>query len=165
MKRAASEKIGISMQRGFWLRCFLGGTLPVLLVCSVMCRVLHAQIAVDGPIRLSRVEGLVINKLGKPVVGAKVSLVRDDAIVLSTQTNQSGEFRFDHASGRYLFRVERTEFSPAAHEIVATDEIVTDLERKRLYVVVGPGACTDECSSVSTSKREFDRVIRENSRH
>ncbi len=46
-----------------------------------------------------------------------------------------------------------------------TDEIVTVLERKKLYVVLGPGACQDACSSVFTNKRDFDKAIRKINRH
>ena len=42
---------------------------------------------------------------------------------------------------------------------------LTTLERKKLYVILGPGACQDACSSVFTSKREFDRAIREKNKH
>jgi hypothetical protein len=64
-----------------------------------------------------------------------------------------------------MFRVARSDYAPAAREIVVTDEIVTRVEHKKLYVIVGPGACMDECSAVVTSKREFERDIREKQKH
>jgi hypothetical protein len=56
--------------------------------------------------------------------------------------------------------VARTEYAPAVREIIVTDELITRAERKRLYVIVGPGACEDECSSVLTSKQQFEKAIR-----
>ena len=54
---------------------------------------------------------------------------------------------------------------PQLREIVVTDEVVTALERKKLYVILGPGACQDECSLILTSKHDFDREIRKRNRH
>jgi hypothetical protein len=117
------------------------------------------------PIRITHVEGFVVNSHGKPVVNAEVTLVRDEKVLYSTRTSGDGAFQIEHASGHYILRVGRTEDAPAAQEVFVTDEIVTHLEHKKLYVVVGPGACMDACSSVYTSKREFEKAIGKNSRH
>jgi hypothetical protein len=126
---------------------------------------LKAQIDVPGPERLSHVEGYIVNPLGRPVAGIEVALVRDDKIAFKTNTDTLGEFRFDRVKGQFTFRVARSEYSAATREIVVTDEIVTTLQRKRLYVILGPGACRDECSSVLTSKRDFDRAVRAKNKH
>jgi hypothetical protein len=126
---------------------------------------LNAQLDVRGPERLVSVEGNVANTSGHPVADVEVTLVQKDKVVFRTRTDPSGEFRFERVSGHYTFRVERSQYAPAVREIVVTDEIVTHLQRKRLYVILGPGACMDECSSVLTSKKDFDRTIREKSRH
>ena len=94
-----------------------------------------------------------------------VKLIRDDKVEAETRTDNSGDFQFERVSGPYVFRVERTKYAPAERAIVVTDEIVTHLERRKLYVILGPGACQDACSAVLTSKREFDRVIRNRNKH
>jgi hypothetical protein len=147
------------------LRCFLSGTLGVFVMCLVACGSLNAQLEAPKPIRITHVEGLVVNSNGKPVVNAEITLVRDEKTVYSTRTNADGAFQIEHARGNYIFRVGRTEYAPAAQELYVTDEIVTHLEHKKLYVVVGPGVCMDACSSVFTSKREFEKAIAKNSRH
>jgi hypothetical protein len=147
------------------LRCFLSRTLGVLVLCFVACGSLKAQLDMPKPIRITQVEGFVVNSNGKPVVNAEVTLVRDEKVVYSTRTGGDGAFRIEHVLGRYIFRVGRTEYAPAEGEVVVTNEIVTHLERKELYVVVGPGACMDACSSVFTSKREFEKAIAKSSRH
>ena len=64
-----------------------------------------------------------------------------------------------------MFKVARSEFAPAARSIVVRDELVTYLQKKKLYVILGPGACADACSSVLTSKQEFDHIIQKKTRH
>ena len=159
MTVALSAKIGISKQRGFWLRCFLG----CMLLAAVVCDVSHAQqLEKDGPIRLTHVEGVVVNGRGTPAVNVEVTLSQDDKVRMSTHTDQSGKFRIDHVQGDYMFRVARTVNAPAAHAIVVRAELATYIERKKLYVVLGPGACADECSLIVTSKEEFEHAIRKN---
>ncbi len=135
--------------------------LPLLLLSSSV----SAQLEIPGPTHLTHVEGQVVTSAGKPVANLEVTLNQDDKVAFRTSTNQSGEFRFEHVSGRYIFRVARSKYAPAVREIVVTDEIATRVERKRLYVILGPGACMDECSAVLTNKREFDREIREKNNH
>jgi Carboxypeptidase regulatory-like domain len=142
------------------LRCFWGRTLHIALFSVVACCASHAQLETAGPIRLSSVEGLVVNSWGKPVANLEVTLSQDGKVALKTHTDQAGAFQFDHASGDYLFQVTRSEYAPAARQIVARMELVTLMERKKLYVILGPGACMDACSSVLTSKQEFERSLR-----
>lgn len=125
-----------------------------------------AQLDLPKPERLTHVEGIVVNPEGHPVPGIEVSLVKPDTVTLqlSTRTDQSGAFHFDKVKGDYLFQVARTKYAPAERAIFVTDEIVTHLERKKLYVVLGPGACQDACSAVLTSKKEFDKALRRNRR-
>lgn len=125
----------------------------------------HAQIEVSRTLHLAHVEGLVANSAGKPVVNAQVTLVQDDKVVYSTRTDNAGAFHFDHVLGHYWFRVERTEYAPAVQEIKVGDLVESYVQRKKLYVIVGPGACMDECSSVFTSKHEFEQAIQKKSRH
>ncbi len=165
MTFAASERIGISRQRGFWLRCFLGRAWAILLLIAAAGVGLHAQIEVDKAVHLGKAEGVVVNTQGKPVAHAEVVLAQDGKAVFTTHTDDRGGFRFDHASGRYTFQVKRTEYAPAAQEVIVDFQIATSLERKKLYVIVGPGACADACSSVFTSKHEFEKAIKNKNRH
>ncbi len=126
---------------------------------------MNAQVDIPGPERLSHVQGYVVNPVGRPVVDVQVTLVQDNKVVYQARTDKSGEFRFDHVKGSYTFQVARTQYSPATREIVVTGEVVTAVERKKLYVILGPGACMDACSSIFTNKRDFDRAIRKMSTH
>lgn len=165
MTVAMRENFGFSKQRGFWLRCFLSGMISAVL-CIAAPVSSSAQLDLPGPERLSHVEGLVVNDTGHPVTGIEVTLSRDEKVAFQTQTDNSGRFRFEHvSSGSYQFCVKRSVDAPAERQIVVTNEVVTALERKKLYVILGPGKCQDACSSVLASKREFDRAVRKMTRH
>ncbi len=165
MNRRVRKGVDSERAAGLWLRCFLGLTLTLWLLGVALCGSLQAQIDVEKPIHLTHVEGYVVNTQGKPLVHAEITLVRDETVAFRTQTDGAGAFNFEHVSGKYWFRVARTDNAPAAREVDVTDEIATFLQRKKLYVIVGPGACMDECSLVTTNKHEFDRAIRKQNRH
>ena len=165
MTSAARGKIGISKQRSFWLRCFLGAAVWSLL-CATGSSRLHAQVDIPGPEHLTHVDGYVFNPDGHAVADVEVTLVRDDQVAYRTRTDDSGAFAFAHvAAGPYVFRVARSKYAPAERQVVVTAEIVTVLERKKLYVILGPGACQDACSAVLTSKKDFEKAMRRNRRH
>ena len=163
MSLAGRRAMGIPRQRGFWLRCFLGAAWQLLIFG--IGGSLQAQMDVAGPLRLTHVEGFVVNSVGQPVANTEVTLNRDGTAAFKTRTDAVGGFHFDHVSGRFWLRVARSQYAPAAREVNVQTELVTALRRKKLYVIVGPGACMDECSSVFTSKHEFDRAIKNKNRH
>jgi hypothetical protein len=165
MRSAVRERTGIQRQRGFWLRCFLSGAWLLALLSLTWCSSLRAEIDVPKPLHLTHISGIVVNSVGKPVVSVEATLVQDDRVIFTTRTSSTGSFRFDHVHGRFLLRVARSEYAPAVREVYVASEIVTYLKRRNLFVIVGPGACTDACSSVFTSRSEFDRAIKKNSRH
>jgi hypothetical protein len=124
----------------------------------------NAQVDIPGPERLGHVEGYVVNPVGHPAVDVEVTLSRDGKIAFQARTDKTGWFRFERISGSFTFQVARTEYAPAIRDIVVTDEVVTALERKKLYVILGPGACQDECSLILTNKHDFDREIQKRNR-
>ncbi|MGA8088122.1 MAG: carboxypeptidase-like regulatory domain-containing protein [Terracidiphilus sp.] len=162
-RRAISSEIS-ARPAGPWLRCFLSAAFWML-VCVAVARTSFAQVDIPGPERLSHVEGYVVNPVGHPAADVGVTLSRDGKVAFQIRTNKDGWFRFDHVKGPFTLQVARTEYAPAARDIIVTDEVVTALERKKLYIILGPGACQDACSSVLTSKRDFDREIRQRNKH
>jgi hypothetical protein len=124
----------------------------------------YAQITFEGALHVSRVQGIVVNGHGKPVVGATVTLARSEGeeAEFETTTDDSGRFRFDHVSGKYLLHVNRTEYAGASREVVVGEALMILMHRSTIYVIVGPGVCADDCSSVFASRNEFDRVIKRN---
>ncbi|HWE84421.1 MAG TPA: carboxypeptidase-like regulatory domain-containing protein [Terracidiphilus sp.] len=118
----------------------------------------------QGPIHIWRLHGLLVNPEGKPLSNIEVTLSHNGAIADKTTTDSSGSFAFDHVYGHYRLHVARSNYSQLDREVVVGIETV-DLARKMLYVIAGPGACTDDCSSVFTSKKQFDRTLRERAQH
>jgi hypothetical protein len=120
---------------------------------------------VEGPLHVAHIQGIVVNGRGKPVAGAKVTLERAEKVAYETKTDDSGRFDFDHVSGQYLLHVNRTEYAGASREVIVGEALMTVMRRNTIYVIAGPGACTDDCSSVFASKSEFDRIIKRNNGH
>jgi hypothetical protein len=158
------EKFGIEQQRGFWLRCFLGKAWFAMAVLFAASSLSWAKIEMPGPLHLWRIHGFFVNPAGKPIENVEVTLARDGTVLYKTKTDGAGGFSFDHAYGRYQLHIEKSDYSQLSREVIV-GEMVTLLGKKTLYVIAGPGACTDDCSSVFTSKSEFDRTIRRNTRY
>jgi len=129
------------------------------LVCGGAGLAARAQVAAEPPIHLAHVEGFVVDPEGKPLVNAEITLERDNIVAYKTTTDDAGEFEFEHITGDYSFRVARTKYAPALREIHVGELIQSYMQRRKLYVIVGPGACTDSCSSIYTSKHDFQRAI------
>lgn len=166
MTLAINDKAGIYRQRGFWLRCFLGRTCILALVWVVAAGLVWAKVEERGPMHLWRLRGFYMDAKGKPVEHVEVTLVRDGTVRYRTRTDGSGRFAFEHVSGRYRMQIERaSDHSMLSREVIVGLETATILKRKTLYVIAGPGACTDDCSSVYTDKNDFDKAVRRNTGH
>ncbi len=145
----------------------LGTMLLVLAGWLLLSSQVHAQFTPEGPLHVSHIQGIVVDGHGMPVAGTEVTLARGEGedVEFETTTDDSGRFRFDHVSGKYLLHVERTEDAGASREVVVGEALMFLMRRNTIYVITGPGACTDDCSSVFASKSEFDRIIKRNNGH
>ena len=115
-------------------------------------------------IHLGAFTALLVNPEGKPLTNVPVTLSRDNKIVDKTTTDSDGRFAFDHIYGHFQLHIDRTHYSPLDREVIVGIE-TAELSRKMLYVIAGPGACTDDCSSVFTNKNEFQKTIQRNTQH
>ena len=122
----------------------------------------NAQITVLKPLHLSQVHGVVTDRAGKPVANAEVVLVRKKSVASKTKTDDRGRFALDRVSGQYWLRVSGVGYSPAAREVIIGPDLETVFRRAELYVMLEPGACSDDCSLVYTNKKKFDRAVRWN---
>jgi Carboxypeptidase regulatory-like domain len=155
----------ISRQRGFWLRCFLDRAFLFTVVSLGAFGMLWAKVAPLGPLHLWRLHGYFMNPTGKPIENVEVTLQRDGAVQYTTKTDASGRFAFDHIYGRYSLHIEKSnDYSQLSREVIV-GEAATVLRSNTLYVIAGPGACTDDCSSVFTSKGDFEKAVRRNTEH
>jgi hypothetical protein len=142
--------------------------LKLLVITSLlipMAAAAHTQLEGPGPYHLAHLHGVFVDAKGNPIQGAAVTLVdRDNKIRSSTTTDRSGRFALKHVSGHYWLRLKSPGYSVVNREVVV-GEAVTYLHGATLYMIAGPGACTDDCSSVFTSRRDFEHAIRRNTGH
>ncbi len=128
----------------------------------VMAAVAQAQIAVPAPYHLAHLRGVFVDAKGNPIPDAAVTLDQDDKVLYSTKTDRAGKFEIKHVSGRYWLHVNKKGYSTVGREVIVGVEALTYLHSATLYVIAGPGACSDDCSSVFTSKSKFNQAIRRN---
>jgi hypothetical protein len=167
MTPTAGVNFGIHRQRGFWLRYFLecktGIAGILLLMASAMMAA--AQIEAPKPYHLAHLRGFFMDAKGHPIPGAAVTLDKDDKVIYSTQTNTAGRFEIKHVSGRFWLHVHMKGYSMVGREVIVGVEALTYLRGETLYIIAGPGACSDDCSSVFTSRSQFDHAVRRNAGH
>jgi hypothetical protein len=160
MKLPAVKSFGIEPRRGFWLRRFLGGTPFLSLVFGLAPGMAPAQIAPPAPFHLAHLRGVFVDAKGNPITGATVSLDRDEKVIYSTRTDRAGRFEIKHVTGRFGLHVDMKGYSRVDRQVIVGLEAETYLHGSTLYMIAGPGACTDDCSKVFTSRGKFDQAIR-----
>jgi hypothetical protein len=165
MNPKASNSFGIHQQRGFWLRCFLGRALLTGLLIVSTSVLAHAQITVPAPYHLSHLRGIFVDEKGNPITDAAVTLDRDDKTLYSTTTDGAGRFEIRHVSGRYWLHIKKIRYSPIGRDVIIGVDAAAYLHSANLYIIAGPGACSDDCSAVFTSKDKFEKEIRNNGGH
>ena len=50
----------------------------------------------------------------------------------------------------------------ATREVIVEEILPILMLRNSIYVIAGPGACADDCSSFFASKSDFDRALKRN---
>ncbi len=159
MMKSATTQI-FAVAAGPRLRCFLGRTLAVIAVFAAFCTASHAQLEMPKPFHLSHLAGDVVNPNGRPAETTEITLLRDDKVIRTTQTDAAGRFEIRDVTGHYLLRMKTPNYSIVSREVIVEFELVTAIEGNRLYIILGPGQCSDDCSTVFTSKNDFDRALR-----
>ncbi len=117
-------RAGISKQRGFWLRCFLGRASLAIALLPAASAIFWAKVEIPGPIHLWRLHGFFMDPAGKPIENAEVTLVRDGTIHYKTKTDASGKFAFDHASGLYWLHIEKSNYSEKPNYSQLSREVI-----------------------------------------
>ena len=160
MRAASDSRSGFRRQRSIWLRCFFDIGWLAMLVLAI-CTAARAQISVDKPYHLSHVRGVFVDAKGNPIPGAAVTLDQDDRVKYSTRTDGAGQFEIKHVSGRFWLHLHAQGYSPVGRQVVVGLEAETYLHGSTLYMIAGPGACSDDCAKVFTSKGKFEQAIRD----
>lgn len=138
--------------------------LAIIVSVMAVAAAAPAQVAAPAQYHLAHLRGVFVDTKGNPIPGAAVTLNQGDKVVYSTKTDRAGRFEVKHVSGSYLLHVNMKGYSPVGREVVV-GEALTYLHGDTLYVIAGPGACSDDCSSVFTSKAKFNQALRRNTGH
>jgi putative transposase len=125
----------------------------------------RAQLSADPPYHLSHLRGIFVDAKGNPIPGAALTLDQNDKVICSTTTNQAGKFEIKHVSGHFWLHVDKKGYSTVDRQVIVGLEAETYLHGSTLYVIAGPGACSDDCSTVFTSKAKFEQAIRSYTGH
>jgi hypothetical protein len=139
-------------------------SLAFAMAALTMAVMASAQIEAPRPYHLAHMRGVFVDAKGNPIQGAAVTLDKDDHVIYSTRTDRAGRFEIKHVSGRYRLHVDMKGYSTVDRQVIVGLEAETYLHGSTLYVIAGPGACTDDCSKVFTSRGKFDEAIREDTR-
>ena len=137
----------------------------ILIAALAVVGAAHAQLDLPGPMHLAHLHGVFVNEKGDPIQGAVVTLDRDQKVIYSTRTDAGGRFAFKHVSGHYSLHVSAKGYSQLNREVIVGLEALTYLRTDKLYVIAGPGACTDDCCTVYRSRDKFDDAIKRNKEH
>jgi hypothetical protein len=163
MKRRLSRGVEVLKRRGFWLRYFLGSAWLVAACCSAAVCFSQARIQGPEPIHLWRLHGLYVNETGDPIGNVKVALSNNGRIVATSDTDAAGRFEFSHVSGHFTLQIAKSsDHSSLMREVIVGVETATIIGSQTIYVIAGPAACSDDCSSVFTSKGDFEKAVRRN---
>jgi Carboxypeptidase regulatory-like domain len=160
MRHPATQRNCLTTAAGPRLRCFLRRSFAVLSVFVTFCCASRAQLDMPKPFRMSHLAGVVVDPYGKPADNVEITLLRDDKVVRTTQTDGAGRFAIEHVTGHYLIRMKTPHYSIVSREVFVQLELVTTIAGNQLYVILGPGQCSDDCSTVFTSKSDFNKALR-----
>ncbi|HME57577.1 MAG TPA: carboxypeptidase-like regulatory domain-containing protein [Terracidiphilus sp.] len=121
-----------------------------------------AQVDCISPklLKVSRVQGQVFDITGAAVPGVVVSLVQDGKSTAQFHTGSNGEFQFKPAPGLYLLKAEVPAFQRASVELKVGRDLWNLLHPSTLRVIVG--LYGSFCPWVTTSNREFQKMVRAN---
>jgi len=104
-------------------------------------------------------QGRLSDIAGNPVSGAVVTLESNNGSQFKATTRANGQFRLDAPPGKYKLLA----FYPSFQSISTTLTVgpnTTASQESTLYIILGLQG--SYCSFITTSKKEFDNIIRAN---
>jgi hypothetical protein len=169
MTFATRETTGISRQRSYWLRCFLGVTWSsIALGVASSGGVAHAQATYDcfyvKTAKVAHIRGLVLDQHGTPIAGAQIELLKKGAndAVANTQSDAKGSFQFDAPAGPYWVHAKADGFQTTGLSVRVDHGLFSFFNTRRLYVVLPAGAGPQPCPAEITSKKTLQEYVKHN---
>jgi hypothetical protein len=130
----------ISIQRSFWLRCFLGRSVAFVVFILLSGGTARANVCVYKTFYVHGVYGYVSDLLHERIPGATI-LLKDlsGKVVAQSVGNEQGEFRIKAPSGTYWLVVEAQGFAPGRAYLRVGFGIRSMLHSNSIHIVVTPG--------------------------
>jgi hypothetical protein len=140
---------------------------PIIAAAMLLCLGIAAHAQPDPPelLHLARLHGVFVNAKGKPIANAVITLVQNQKVAYSAKTDASGKFEIRHVSGRYRLQMRSPGYSPVNRDVIVGLEAFMYLRSSMIYIIAGPGACTDDCASVFTDKSTFNQQLKHDAGH
>jgi len=107
-----------------------------------------------------RVQGHVFDPFGTAVPGVVLSLVNGSAATLQTTSDNQGGFRLAAPPGKYSLKAVFPMFQTSQAELNVSEDSAGLVRPGNLYVILGMTGSF--CAWVTTSKKDFDKIIRAN---
>src|SRR5580698_4097538 len=162
MTVSTQKRLGNSRQRGFWLRCFLGGVIFMLAAMGPVAVFSRAQ-CVERTIRASRIQGLVLDPYGRPIPNVMIELRTEDKIIATATADETGRFSIHASPGECEIVAKARGFETTYAALDVGNDLVRAIRPTRLFMILDVRrALLDQCSFTTTSRREFEKLIREN---
>jgi len=164
MKPTAHKIFVFAERRGFWLRCFLGVIGLEVGIAALSAHVAHAQGIVDcvypGRVSVSSVQGQVFDPFGAVVPGVVITLVDQHDATLHTTTDGQGRFHLSTSPGKYRFKAIYPMFQTGQTELNVGEDLIGVVHPSDLHVILGLDGMY--CAWVTTSRKEFQQIIKDN---
>jgi hypothetical protein len=139
MRSLLQERSGNSRQRGFWLRCFLGGITILFALVSCPSENARANVCVYKTLHVIQTRGHVTDYSGKSIPDAKLTFKNDGKTVLESSADQEGNFNVKVPKGKYELRVESPGFAPGYAYLQVGFGFRTFFRSKSILMRLSPG--------------------------
>jgi hypothetical protein len=114
---------------------------------------------------VSRIQGVVLDPMGKPIPGAVLTLSPTGGKKLETTSDSVGRFRFTSSSGDFEITAKALGFRDAWAPVEVGHDLRTLFRPGTIRMVLGVGM-DGPCPPVTSAKREYRESIAEyNNRH
>jgi hypothetical protein len=107
---------------------------------------------------VSKIEGRIFDPSGIPLPKAKVTLLRDSAVVDRAETDERGWFEIKAPRGKYNLRAEARGFAEGFAMLDVAHDPNHLLHRSTLWIILGLGF-SEPCPTSTTSHREFLHLL------
>jgi Carboxypeptidase regulatory-like domain len=109
-------------------------------------------------IRVTRIQGHVLDPSGVPIPTAVVSLSRDEKVIATTQTGEAGDFSIRVPAGEYEVRIKAKNFDQLHFRVLSGEDVSSVFRRSDIRAVLSIAHIS--CPWATTSNKEFQQELK-----